>query len=355
MAREEHLALLKLGPEKWNGWRRENPGEVVDLTGADLTKKDLRGFDLSKARLMGAQLTEALLDRANLSSANLKNAVLAHASLNDANLTHSILDDARLAFAGMEKAVLLFASMKRADLRGAHLKEASLEDAVLRKANFSHAHLENAFLSFSDCTGADFMGADLTGVNLTAVNLERSNVAAVRFDSRILWKLFKKTAFNPLAMWRRRSDFILDTTIRCKGVHAGCYGSQKFASFLKGQDFLEEMMEDRKGRITCTIWWLLADCGRSFLRWGFWSCLIICLFAGIYVSMGPGSFQLAVLPFGPQAMLYYSVVIFSTLGFGDIVPRTPIAVLLTGLEVLTGYFMMGGLISIFTTKLRVAK
>jgi hypothetical protein len=50
-------------------------------------------------------------------------------------------------------------------------------------------------------------------------------------------------------------------------------------------------------------------------------------------------------------MMYFSVVTFSTLGFGDIIPCSTAAFVLTGLEVFTGYFMMGGLISIFATKL----
>jgi hypothetical protein len=50
-------------------------------------------------------------------------------------------------------------------------------------------------------------------------------------------------------------------------------------------------------------------------------------------------------------MIYYSVVTFTTLGFGDIVPKTNLAALLVMAEVILGYVMLGGLISIFATKL----
>ena len=48
---------------------------------------------------------------------------------------------------------------------------------------------------------------------------------------------------------------------------------------------------------------------------------------------------------------YFSVVTFTTLGFGDVVADNAIARLLVMLEVIFGYLMLGGLISIFANKL----
>jgi hypothetical protein len=47
---------------------------------------------------------------------------------------------------------------------------------------------------------------------------------------------------------------------------------------------------------------------------------------------------------------YYSVVTFTTLGFGDVVPKDLWAEIAVTAEVITGYIMLGGLISIFATK-----
>ena len=49
--------------------------------------------------------------------------------------------------------------------------------------------------------------------------------------------------------------------------------------------------------------------------------------------------------------IYYSVVTFTTLGFGDIVALTNKARFVVGCEVVLGYVMLGGLISIFANKL----
>lgn len=351
MPQEEQLAILRQGMAVWNTWRETHHNQEIDLSGADLQKADLRGFNLSRARLDLVNLSGANLEKANLSACHLRRANLSHANLNHANLTNANLDRANLALAHLESAVLVFASLRGADLRGAYLKRASIEDANLTKANLTHAHLERAILAFSDCSNAEFVGALLKGANLAGANLDKASVSSVDFDRGILWTLVKETRLHPKTIWRRRFDFLLDSTMRCKGIHPACYGSQKFANFLKSQDFLEEMMETRKGRIVLLIWWIVADCGRSFVRWGFWSLMIILLFGFIYWRLGPENFRLATLPHNIGSMMYFSVVTFSTLGFGDVIPRTPVALFLTGLEVFCGYFMMGGLISIFATKL----
>jgi len=48
---------------------------------------------------------------------------------------------------------------------------------------------------------------------------------------------------------------------------------------------------------------------------------------------------------------YFSVVTFTTLGFGDVKPSDWIGQLLITIEVISGYVMLGGLISIFANSL----
>jgi uncharacterized protein YjbI with pentapeptide repeats len=99
------------------------------------------------------------------------------------------------------------------------------------------------------------------------------------------------------------------------------------------------------------IWWLFADCGRSFFRWALWSILFAVLFAYLFFSMGTEAFSISELQFSFETMLYYSLVTFTTLGFGDVIPNTVEASRLVMLEVILGYIMLGGLISILANKL----
>ena len=84
--------------------------------------------------------------------------------------------------------------------------------------------------------------------------------------------------------------------------------------------------------------------------------MLTVIFAVVYWTFGSDSIAFnvdklnAVEP-GFRGYLYYSIVTFTTLGFGDIVPLTNWARLAVGAEVFAGYIMLGGLISIFANKL----
>ncbi len=118
--------------------------------------------------------------------------------------------------------------------------------------------------------------------------------------------------------------------------------------------FLLRYQEKRPGIFKA--WWLLADCGRNFWRWGAWSLIFAELFAlifGFAHYFNTSSFQSKVISFDWPGIsfLYYSIVTFTTLGFGDIVPKTPGLQIVIILEVIMGYIMLGGLISILANKL----
>ena len=311
MANDGQLKMLLNSIDAWNAWREEHSDSKIDLTAADLS----------------------------------------HANLQKADLSHADLTNARLPFARLKKADLLFANMNGADLRGADLHQASLEDADLRNANLSHAHLEKAVLVNANCKDAQFSDANLSGADLRAANFEGVNVSAVIFDQKSPAAYLREIGLKPGHLWRRRYDIMLATAIRCRGIRESCYGNRRFTRFLHDQEFLEEMQDTKSGTFKLFIWWLLADCGRSIARWALWSVLFAVFFAVIYYLLGPDHFRVAYLPFSFVTTFYYSIVTFTTLGFGDFVPRTLTAALFVMIEVVTGYIMLGGLISIFANKI----
>jgi hypothetical protein len=320
MADKEQLEILEQGVDAWNRWRQENPSARVDLSHANLAKKHLKDINLS------------------------------HAHLAHTDFSHTNMEKANLAFAHLEGATFLFTNLRKADLRAAYLKRASLEDAVLDRANLSQAHLEGAMLAHASCRHASFVDANFAGVNFTSCDLESSNVASAAYDHKIGAMLLRRFRIRPRDLWRRRWDFVLDTTVRCRGVNPNSYGSPKFRRFLEHQDYLEELMESGGGRAVSFVWWLTSDCGRSPLRWALWCFLIISFFATAFWLAGPEHFNETSLPFSFFITFYGSVVTFTTLGYGDFVPCSYLACTLIMIEVLLGYFMLGGLISIFATR-----
>jgi hypothetical protein len=235
-----------------------------------------------------------------------------------------------LSEANLSSADLSGANLSSADLSGAHLLLADLSGADLTLSDLSRASLFNA-----DLTGADLSGADLSGAYLRAANLSDANVTAVRFSRSTFQENFR-------------------------GIRvATCYGSQQFKSFAQDQDFIEEFRARSRGHeFLFWAWWLFADCGRSFWRWALWAIVFAVIFALIYTGMGENHFAAfptgpggTKLPFDFLTLLYYSVVTMTTLGFGDITPVTRVASMVVMAEVVVGYIMLGGLISIMATKL----
>jgi hypothetical protein len=327
MANIDQIAVLSKGPGAWNRWREENREAKIDLSNAELTNF-------------------------NLSSMNLRNVNFSRASMRGADFANSDMTGATFALANLENAIFLFSILEEADMRGADLRKASLEDANLSRADLSQANLEGAVIAHANCRNVDFVSANLTGANLTGANLESARISSVTFDQKIFFKTMKKVKFSPLGMWERRYDLLLGTTCRCKGVHtASCYGSQRFRFFLEDQDYLEELLETRRGKLIVFIWWILADCGRSMMRWASWSILFVLIFALVFWRMGEQHFKVVNLQFNLMTTIYYSMVTFTTLGFGDVAPKTNLSAMLVSIEVIIGYIMLGGLISIFSIKL----
>ena len=146
----------------------------------------------------------------------------------------------------------------------------------------------------------------------------------------------KATARYPVFSRQIRDDmYLLDKKERISKMH----GIRKF----------------RDKTLYC-LWWLFANYGRSFWKWALWSLGFAIAFAFVYYFSyidNPLNFQTVyVFEKCPLfSFIYYSIVTFTTLGFGDIVPRTGCLQFWVMFEVLLGYIMLGGLISIFANRL----
>jgi uncharacterized protein YjbI with pentapeptide repeats len=120
MANPEHLAMLEKGVEKWNEWRRANPGLQPELEQASLRKAYLSGADLSGAHFTDAHLSVADLSGANLRQANLSYANLGRANLIGADLTSANLSNAYLGGADLRKAKNVGTAERMASTRTFH-------------------------------------------------------------------------------------------------------------------------------------------------------------------------------------------------------------------------------------------
>jgi uncharacterized protein YjbI with pentapeptide repeats len=382
VANPEHLEILAGGVAAWNDWRRANPDVKPDLSAASLAGADLGsgatladsgdgpvgemgipgkpglvvtrlirahenavkgvrfkgilldGSNLADADLSHANLTGASLNHATVRGANLRSADLSFAKATDADFRGCRIDDARLVAADLQRTKFARASFRNAELQGADMTLVNLWGADLRDAILASADLGGAYAQKADLRGAtlwsarlegsDLSWADLRGAELRSANLENANVYAVQYDR---WAYYRGIRIS------------------------SAYGSPRFRRFAQDQDYIEEFRSAKRRFPLYLLWLVFADCGRSFALWAAWSIVAACAFALKYYSLGAAAFVLEHLPWGLSSVLYYSVVTFTTLGFGDVVPRTPEAAHWVTAEVVAGYVMLGGLVSILATKL----
>lgn len=294
-----------------------------DLSGLNFSGQDCSGADLSRccldqavflgANLRGATLYEcsarqAEFGGADLSQANLLRADLEQASLGQANLTDARLDDANLSQA----------SLVSVDARGAsfslcNLAFARLNDARLEGTNFAQAKMRGAVLDQANVEGAVFLGADMRACQLRHLSGQRSA--------------------DWIGVDLRDVDFT---------------GAYLLRRHVRDQNYLHEFRQQSKGHEWLYwVWWLTSDCGRSMLRWGMFTGTLVMLFAVAYLFVD--------VDYGPHqgflSPVYFSLVTMTTLGYGDVLPASTPAQIVTMFEVATGYLMLGGLVSILSSKL----
>jgi hypothetical protein len=153
MADAKHVELIRKGSEAIAIWRDANPGNHLDLSGADLRRAELMHANLNGVNLRGAKLewtdlrwadliacdlTDALLDRTDLHKADLSNALLTGAKFINTNL-----EDANLCNADLTAAVFLHARLLTTDLRAVkglatctHLGPSTIDLETLEKAGY---------------------------------------------------------------------------------------------------------------------------------------------------------------------------------------------------------------------------
>ena len=156
--------------------------------------------------------------------------------------------------------------------------------------------------------------------------------------------------------------------MRCSAINVqGCSGSQRFVRHVMDLDYIEETKEKHPAKYW--IWKCTSNCGRSI---GLWACISVALalLFGVAFARYPvwsllpewlQSFFVSIAPsfnynnsgvegtwFTPY---YFSIVTFTTLGFGDVTPIDTAGQLWLAAEVILGYIMLGGLITLFATRM----
>lgn len=326
----EHVLVLGRGVEAWNTWRRDHPTVKPRLAGADLSEMSLKGADLSDADLTGADLFRADLTRVNLKMASMQGSDLSGAQLIEADLYKADLSAAYLTDADLSGAYLAEANLTGSDLGGARLREADLTHARMAAAKLLHADME----------GANLTSADIASANLSHADLSSANIFGMTYGT------FRSMRQHYYAI---------------RGLDS-CYGNALFVRDARDQDYLETLKRSidatpsefaRRAKQALFAVWSWIDYGRSLGKPATYALLVAAVFGVVYTldqRLGWGLVDYSNSAGSWLSPFYYSLVTYTTLGFGDITPRHWLGELIVIVEVALGYTTLGLLLAILANR-----
>ncbi|WP_226480459.1 pentapeptide repeat-containing protein [Natrinema amylolyticum] len=284
------------------------------------------------------------LDGANFRGASLSGAsFLAGQSLVGADFTDAVLDGA--------------------DLSQADLRRATFRDVDAHGTSFRDANLHDAVFVFADLRGADFRGSKLYRAGLTDVriNLETSFGERTAYEDgieRASTEQFAERADS--AQWvYRELERLYDENAFPERVHT---------YYLREMDFRRRQAWRVRNylqafKLAGSRWIMLY--GTSPWRVVATSLLLILVCAGLYPLTGgiqevgadsavtyriedPTDASSRALVRAFLTSLYFSVITFATLGYGDIQPVGGAARTIAGVETLLGSLLMALLVFVLT-------
>ena len=361
-------------------------GELLD--GAELSGIDLRdSISFSRTALRNADLSEAWLLQADLSEAELRKADLSEAWLLQANLSEAKLRKADLSGADLYTAYLLEAELREANLSETELPGANLSKAKLWRANLPGAILVGANLSEAELSAnlseANLRAAILTGAGISHTELEKIRIdGATTFGGKSRFEaLADQRSLSNIPFSRWQPSFLRalgrvqtdpDLLVESERQYRATQRKLRENNFRELPELdIQEKHARRKRALAEQNYWLWLK--RAFSRWvlGYGerirnvigtSAVIMVVFGWLYSVVGGVEVAQEQLPTSSLAdaptfsvsvpqwagtlwdNLYFSIVTFSTLGYGDIQPANRFTQALASVESLIGALLIAYLV-----------
>lgn len=353
----------------------------ANLFNADLDDMSLFRTDLRHADLEGVNLEESNIGRADVRYAdltegsNLKNATARKTDFRNAVITNGILDEADFWRSDFRNANLQWASFRSSNLWDSELQHTNLYDS-----DFDEADLREANLQYADLEDASLVGTDLRSADLRNTRLYQTYFSDVRINSDTEfgdtciyenpdeldddWDDRWDATPTEAAVWtyRRLQDLHekYALTERARHYHIRKEEAEKKRHREEGNwkewaiyainGFLSRHGE-RPWRVVRISLYVIAVWSLFFLLSGIrvpedfsgTRTVGLELFSGISVPEPFGGTLVAGLD-QVATSVYFSVVTFTTLGYGDLQPATGFAQALATIESFLGALLMAYLV-----------
>jgi len=277
----------------------------------------------------------------------------------------------------LEKRVKTFEPIKKFNLSQTNLENINLvnsghhEGYKLQNCDFYKANLSHAHCFKVDFSGSSLMKADFTGANLHFANFQNCNLLGTNFEharlENVIWD--KEIIQEREAKLTQNEDDKIDLYQQSEEIYRNlrrtCESDGLFET--AGKFFQKEMQMRRKQmpllsskRFISKLVEFSCGYGERPLRIVILSALVILLFSCVFfvtgLNYGGETIQLSVDATISQNILdfsnalYFSVVTFTTLGYGDVLP-IGISKLFAGIEALMGGFILALFVVVFVKKM----
>ena len=354
--------------------------EKANFNGADLTDAHLEGVEISgefhrtkafNATFISAKLEGACLSRMNLWSCDFTGACLSKADLRGADLRWANFKNADMRWALLQAANLSNVVLDGANMQGVRMWRYTLWfmlfDCILWWLPKCSCHLGNSLFPWgiADWLGRLMRQFDLKHGEQKQVGeqeaadlkkLERSfRFACARFFDAATRRSFetpqgdRPEPWIPVTMWRAAS-----------GIDSCRTQDSLMTRYIKDVGYIQEFQLQQP--CWAFLWRRSCFYGQSIILWALWCFFFTFIFGLIYssgtlVALSASDMQSLTCGNPITAELpswltpyYFSIVTFTTLGFGDVRPLNIWGEFVVMLEVIAGYIALGLLISILADK-----
>jgi len=323
-------------------------GELQDLRGQSFVDADLSEMDLTGCDFSGCEMSRCNLTKARCPSANFNGATLYQATLDEAEFMGTTFRGANLSECKAHKTSFGMTDLTESNFFNAKVQDSTFVDAQVRRADFRAAKMERCRMLEADLSRSDFSQAEMVEVDLCETDLAGANFRRTTLRGAQLRDVRNYTKADWIGTDIRDIDFT---------------GAYLVRQHIIDENYLHEFKHQSKASgYVYHVWKWTSDCGRSMIRWSAFLAVNVLLFAIIYWSMDQWTLPTGAeshlkgiggtegLPGGFLPYLYYSVVTFTTLGYGDVSPVTVAGQVVLIIHIAFGYLGLGALLSILATK-----
>jgi len=325
--------------------------------GTDLSNCKLTGADFSGAVFTGTTLTNVDFGGSDLSDVDFTGAEIDNTHFGGTNLSGAEFYNVDLRTAGLGGTVLEDTKFTKSNLSGLDLSDLNLSGCDLQDAELSGTNLRNADLSKSKLEGAIFQSVDLRGTDLSDAQSYQVYMQSVRLDS--------DSNFGNKCCYHKSDGKDIEAAIRVYRDYQQVLRENSLPEQVRKFKILEKNAKKEKAYKESKSEWLKAGIsnviwmyGESWKRVLLTSTAIMAIYSVLFFFTGinqsstiPRSYSLLgfdiIVPdmvFNLVLSSYFSIVTFTTLGYGDVKPNSIISMVLAGTEALFGGLLIAALV-----------